>query len=71
MLQEIMAELNIPPLHTLMIGDSEYDLYMAHHAGVGAIAVSYGVHEKEHLLTCCQPLICLDSLTDLLTWLEK
>lgn len=68
MLQEIMAELNVLPPATLMIGDTEYDLQMANNAKVGAIAVTYGVHDKAHLLTF-QPLICLDTLPELLDWL--
>jgi phosphoglycolate phosphatase len=70
MLHEIMAELNQPATKTLMIGDSEYDLQMAHHAQVGAVAVASGVHEKSHLLTCCQPLVCLEHLSDLPNWLR-
>ena len=69
MLQEIMAELNVLPSATLMIGDTEYDLQMANNAKVGAVAVNYGVHDPSHLLTF-QPLICLDTLPELLTWLS-
>ena len=68
MLQEIMAELKVLPSATLMIGDTEYDLQMANNAQVGAVAVNYGVHDPSHLLTF-QPLICLDTLPELLTWL--
>lgn len=70
MLQEIMAELEISPSNTLMIGDTEYDLQMAENAGVASVAVSYGVHEKDHLLTCCRPLVCLDNLSALPAWLK-
>jgi phosphoglycolate phosphatase len=68
MLQEIMAELKELPSATLMIGDTEYDLQMANNAKVGAVAVNYGVHDPAHLLTF-QPLICLDTLPELLAWL--
>ncbi len=68
MLQEILAELSIPAQAALMIGDTDYDLQMAINAGVAAAAVSYGVHERAHLLAC-NPLICLDNLNELPPWL--
>jgi phosphoglycolate phosphatase len=70
MLQEIMDELGILPTDTLMIGDTEYDLQMAHNAGVASVAVSYGVHDKA-LLLACNPLICIDSLPALPAWLHS
>jgi phosphoglycolate phosphatase len=70
MLQEILAELAVPAHAALMVGDTDYDLRMATNAGMGAVAVSYGVHEKEHLLAC-SPLICLDNLNELPPWLAN
>jgi len=70
MLQEIMDELGIEPNQTLMIGDTQYDLQMAHNAGVGSVAVSYGVHDKD-LLFACNPLICIDTLPALSAWLHS
>jgi phosphoglycolate phosphatase len=64
MLLEIMAELEVAPEHTLVIGDTEYDLLMARYAGAYALAVGYGVHERERLLSL-GPLGCLDSIDDL------
>ncbi|ALG69099.1 HAD-IA family hydrolase [Beggiatoa leptomitoformis] len=69
MLLEIMDELGVIPEKTVMIGDTEYDLQMAKNAGTAAIAVSYGAHDKPRLLAC-QPLICLDNLTDLPAYLD-
>ncbi|EIJ43081.1 haloacid dehalogenase superfamily enzyme, subfamily IA [Beggiatoa alba B18LD] len=69
MLLEIMDELGVMPNETVMIGDTEYDLQMAHNAKTSAIAVSYGVHEKARLLAC-HPLHCLDSLTELPPFLK-
>jgi len=71
MLHEIMAQLNQPACETLMIGDSEYDLQMARNAQVAAVGVTYGAHDQSHLLACCQPLICLDHLSDLPNWLKS
>src|SRR5262245_14830295 len=46
MLHELMAELGTDEANTLMIGDTVHDLRMAAHAGVPAVAVSYGAHPK-------------------------
>jgi phosphoglycolate phosphatase len=69
MLLEIMDWLGMEPSDTLMIGDTEFDLQMAHNAGVKALGVSYGVHAKERLLAC-EPLACLDSLAEVAEWLS-
>ena len=70
MLFEILQELDIEPHEALMVGDTEYDLLMAAQAGVAPIAVSYGVHERERLLEH-KPLVCLDSISELLDWLAE
>ncbi len=70
MLLEIMDELDVAPEETVMIGDTEYDLQMAKNAGVKAIGVSYGVHERERLLLH-QPLVCVDSIQDLTVCLNR
>ena len=68
MLKEILQELDILPQHAIMVGDTEYDLQMAHNAGVGPVAVSYGVHETQRLLSF-NPLVCLDHIEHLPDWL--
>jgi len=68
MLLDIMAEIDVGTTDTLMVGDSEYDLQMANNAGTDALAVSYGVHEKQRLLDC-NPLNCVDSIAELSDWL--
>lgn len=68
MLNEIMEVLDVAPHRTLMIGDTEYDLQMANAAGVGSLAVDYGVHERDRLLEC-NPLDCLMSIQELPDWL--
>jgi phosphoglycolate phosphatase len=69
MLEEILDELGVAPSAALMIGDTEYDINMAHNAGMDSVAVSYGVHEKERLLQC-NPLTCLHSIAELTNWLS-
>ncbi|EGV32847.1 HAD-superfamily hydrolase, subfamily IA, variant 1 [Thiorhodococcus drewsii AZ1] len=70
MLFELMDELGASPRETLMIGDTEYDMQMAGNARVGALAVSYGVHARERLMSHA-PLGCLNALTELRPWLER
>lgn len=69
MLLDIMAVLDVEPAQTLMIGDTEYDMQMAQQAGTSALAVAYGVHDKERLLSF-KPLACLDNITDMVPWLK-
>lgn len=70
MLLELMWETGADTDSTLMIGDSVYDMEMADRANVSAIAVSYGVHDRERLLQY-QPLLCIDNLTALAQWLQE
>lgn len=48
---EISRTLQLPPSHCIVIGDSTMDLETAHHAGMRAIAVTWGFHERKRLLT--------------------
>lgn len=68
MMEEIMSYLGVEPANTLMVGDTEYDLEMAHNANASSLAVSYGVHEKDRLLAC-NPLHCVDNIQELHNWL--
>lgn len=70
MLHELMDELEVGAAHTLMIGDTEYDLAMARNAGVDSIGVSYGVHEDARLLRH-QPLAILHDIGALPAWLAQ
>lgn len=70
MLIELLDELAVIPDQVLMVGDTEYDMIMAKDAGVGPVAVSYGVHERERLMQH-QPLVCLDRITELVDCLAE
>ncbi|MBI4997730.1 MAG: HAD-IA family hydrolase [Rhodocyclales bacterium] len=70
MLEELMAELGVPPGLTLMVGDTTHDLQMARNAGVGALAVAYGAHPRE-LLEELSPLLCAASTAELADWLRQ
>ena len=68
MLLELMDELGTSDANTLMIGDTVHDLQMAAHAGVPAVAVSYGAHAKADL-GALAPLACLENIDELSSWL--
>ncbi len=69
MLHELMAECGYAAEQVLMVGDTEFDLQMAHAAGVDAIAVKGGAHSEEHLRKF-SPLAVLDTVADLLDFLK-
>lgn len=70
MLLEIMEEMAVSPRHTLMIGDTEYDMEMANNAGAAALAATYGAHERSRLLRH-NPLGCIDAIGKLTGWLAN
>jgi len=68
MLEELIEYFGVEPDHTLMIGDTEYDLEMANNAKVHGVGVTYGVH-AEHRIRDCKPIACVNSAQDLHSWL--
>jgi len=70
MLDELLGELQIDAHQSLMVGDTEYDMGMAHEAGVYPVAVSYGVHDRQRLMQH-EPLVCLDTISELVDWLAE
>ena len=68
MLQELMAEFDVPPERLLMIGDTTHDLQMAVNAGCASVGVGYGAHEIGgfHVLS---PLTVAHSVRELHDWL--
>ena len=69
MLQELMAELGVPPQRTLMIGDTTHDLQMALNAGCASVGVTYGAHTPE-AFEALGPLCIADSVAQLDAWLR-
>lgn len=67
MLEEILNHLETPASRAVMVGDSEYDIRMAHNARVRAVAVSYGAQSREHLLQS-RPEHCIDAFTEFHPW---
>lgn len=70
MLREILSELDIKPEHALMIGDTQFDIELAHNAGVAAVAVAQGAHSPDKLLQK-GPMVILERVTYLLSWLQS
>lgn len=70
MLLEIMDELGIEAIRTLMIGDTTHDLQMARNAGVGALAVGHGAHPRE-ALEAERPLGFFNEFHELTEWLRR
>jgi phosphoglycolate phosphatase len=70
MLEELMDELGVSPRLTLMIGDTTHDLQMAQNAGVEALAVTYGAHDRA-VLEELAPVHCAVSTADLAAWLQQ
>lgn len=68
MLDELMDILVATPAHTLMIGDSSYDLQMAQNAGVQALAVTFGAQPAEKLLAY-NPKGIFNEFSELSYWL--
>ncbi|WBO23286.1 HAD-IA family hydrolase [Sphingomonas abietis] len=50
MIEAAMADVGAEPATTVMIGDTSYDIIMAHNAGVRAIGVAWGYHDPAELV---------------------
>ena len=68
MLLELMDELDVSPGRTLMIGDTSFDLLMAKNANVSSLAVTYGAHHLEDLISC-GPIAYFDDFQELNKWI--
>jgi phosphoglycolate phosphatase len=70
MLEELMDHLGADPKQTLMIGDTEFDLQMAHNARADSLAITHGAHNRE-MLHACQPKAIVDNLYQVEQWLTS
>jgi phosphoglycolate phosphatase len=50
MLEAALAEVMAQPEHTVMIGDTSFDMQLARAVGVRALGVAWGYHEADELL---------------------
>lgn len=62
MLEEAMAEALARPEHSVMIGDTAFDIEMAKSAGVRAIGVAWGYHATEELLDAGAEAVARDAM---------
>lgn len=69
MLHELSKSLNVDTDNMLMVGDTQFDLDMAHNAGMDSVAITHGAHEPVKLLKS-KPLLMIDNLKELATWLQ-
>jgi phosphoglycolate phosphatase len=65
MLHRAMSETGVLPGHTVMIGDTSFDILMARAAGVSALGVSWGNHPVSELETAGAHRL-VDRLSDLM-----
>lgn len=70
MLNQLCEEFNVKPERAVLVGDTEYDLEMAHRIGMPSVGVSYGVHAPARLANW-QPLQILDEFAALLPLLAE
>lgn len=70
MIRQILAHCGVPPAQALMVGDSVFDLQMAHRAGVDSVAVAYGAQPVE-VLQRCEPRAAINHFSELGTWLRS
>jgi phosphoglycolate phosphatase len=68
MLLAALAETGLDPHASAMIGDTSYDMEMAHAAGIAGIGVSWGYHDPSRLRTAAH---VLDDISALPAALDK
>lgn len=68
MLVTILDTLATPAEKAVMIGDTTHDLTMANSAGMAAVAITHGAHERG-ALAGCEPLIMVENIRELRDWL--
>jgi phosphoglycolate phosphatase len=61
MILKAMAETGVEPEHTVMIGDTSFDMEMARSAGVGAVGVAWGYHTADRLRAAGAHVVVVDA----------
>lgn len=70
MLEELITYFGVDADKTLMIGDTEYDLQMAHNAGADSLGITHGAHGIV-TLEACQPKAIVADLYQAEQWLSN
>ncbi|KXF81809.1 phosphoglycolate phosphatase [Enterovibrio coralii] len=66
MIHELLDSLGITAADAVMVGDTSHDMLLANNAGVDAIAITWGVHDKE-TLSAYRPVAVIDNIESLLS----
>lgn len=69
MLREILEHCGVAADEALMVGDSSFDLLMAHSAGMDSVAVGYGAQSLASLLEF-KPRLAIERFSELRSWLS-
>ncbi len=69
MLNELSLSLGVEPDAMLMVGDTDFDINMAHAAGIDAVALTHGAHDETRL-RASNPLAMVKDLPALFAWLQ-
>ncbi|GBE07498.1 5'-nucleotidase [bacterium BMS3Bbin11] len=67
MVLDLLAGTRVSADNAIVVGDTTYDIQMAHRAGTDALAVCYGVHSSEKL-KAENPLACVDDFDSVIEW---
>ncbi len=70
MLMELMEYTGVTSDQTLMIGDTEFDLMMAHNAGADSLGITHGAH-SETTLKSAKPRAIVHDLYQVENWLTR
>lgn len=69
MLEQLLQEFSLTPDQVLMVGDTTHDIWMARHAGVDSLAVSYGAHPRQTLGEA-EPTALVSTVSDMQAWVR-
>ncbi|HUX81609.1 MAG TPA: HAD hydrolase-like protein [Halothiobacillus sp.] len=65
MLMQLLDEFGVTSAQTWMIGDTDFDLLMAHNAGCTPVAITHGAHDFARL-RAANPAVMVDELSTIL-----
>lgn len=68
MLNQILESFNLKAEQAIMVGDTEFDMEMAHRIQMDRVGLTHGVHDAERLQKFA-PLALFDDLAGLQAWL--
>ncbi|MFI8417099.1 HAD family hydrolase [Serratia sp. NPDC078593] len=66
----ILAHYRAKAEHAVMVGDTTHDILMAHQVGCPAIAVDYGIQNRE-VLAAAEPQVIFSTFSDVVAWCQQ